>query len=69
MKFENRYIKSMVLMGVSEIILGVIFWATGFADWWFNYLHFFGYLGLGGILVAFWHYVLLRWDNRKSRRK
>jgi hypothetical protein len=67
MKYEKRIIKASLLAGLSELVLGVIFWVTGFAEWWYNHLHFFGYLGLGMILYASWHYYYYRKESKEDK--
>jgi len=62
MKSEERIIKASLLAGVSDILIGIIFYLTGFADWYFAKLHFFGILGLGMLWYAFWHNYLYKKD-------
>lgn len=49
------------MTGVSELIVGFIFVATGWHEWYWNTFKFFGVLGIGMILYAYWHqYFLIR---------
>jgi len=66
MRYEGRIVKASLFAGISELLLGYIFYLNGVGDWWFNNFHFFGYLGIGFILYAFWHQYFINWDNRKK---
>lgn len=54
MKVEQRQIKASMYAGITDIIFGLIMYATGAADWYFEHFHFFGILGIGMIFYSVW---------------
>ena len=63
---ERRNVLATLYMGVTEIIVGVVMVLTGAADWYFETFHFFGVLGMGGILYAYWYCFFYRQDTGET---
>ena len=59
MKAEIRTINAMAMTGVTDLIIGLIMFATGWHEWYFNHFHFFGIMGFSSLAYAFWHYYFL----------
>ncbi len=58
MKQELRVIKSSFYAGITDMIIGLIMFMTGWHQWYYDHFHFFGILGIGMICYAIWHYYL-----------
>jgi len=58
MKAEERTIKASILAGITDMLIGLIMFLTGWHEWYYNHFHFFGILGIGMIAYGFWHKVL-----------
>jgi len=65
MKPEERNIKASVMAGVSDILIGLIMYLTGAADWYFQRFHFFGIMGIGLLLYSYWYIYFYRKDTGK----
>ena len=66
MKSEERVIKASLMAGLSDVIVGILFHFTGIHDWYFTNFKFFGVLGIGMLLYAFWHAYFYYSDTRWS---
>ena len=60
MKSERRIIKSSIMTGLTEILIGILFALTGLHDWYFEHFKFFGVIGLGMLLYGLYHYYYWR---------
>jgi len=60
MNAEERTIKASILAGITDIIIGLIMFFTGFGDWYYSKFHVFGIIGLGMLAYGFWHLYFLR---------
>jgi len=60
MRHERRTIKVSLLTGLTDIIVGLILYFTGVADWYYSRFHVFGVLGMGFIIWAAWHYYFYK---------
>ena len=69
MKSEERIIHASILAGWTDIILGLIFYLTGFADWYYTRFHVFGVIGMGMLAYGFWHSVLYRRGMQSEKKK
>ena len=60
MMSEIRFIKASILTGATDIVMGIIFYLTGFADWYYAHFHVFGIFGLSMMIYGYWHLYFLR---------
>ena len=55
MKQEERIIKSSLWTGVTDILIGIIFYFFGFLDWYYTHFHAFGIFGISLVVYSYWH--------------
>lgn len=60
--FERRFVLAALLAGLSELLLGL----SPYGALLNGRLSMFGYLGVGMVLLSFWHFVLIKIDDRRS---
>jgi len=63
LKAEQRTYKASFYAGFTDILIGLVFYLTGFADWYYAHFHVFGVLGLGMILYSFYHWLLYKREH------
>lgn len=66
MKSERRIIKASLFAGITDILIGLVMFLTGWHEWYFNHFHVFGVLGLGMIAYAYWHNYFLIKETKKG---
>ena len=66
MKYEERIIKTSILAGFTDILIGLFMFFTGWHQWYFDHFHFFGVLGLGMLCYGFWHWFLYNKDTGRG---
>lgn len=60
-RFEDRFMGAMALGGITELLLAL----SPVGPLIGKHLQTFGYLGIGAMLIAGWHYVLARIARRQ----
>jgi hypothetical protein len=63
MNVEKRTIKASAMAGITDIIIGLLAYFTGFGDWYYTKFHMFGVIGFGMLAYAYWHLYFLRLDT------
>ena len=58
MKSEDRIIRASLFAGVTEIIVGIIMYATDLGHFWFERAGFFGVMGVCMVFYGCWHWYL-----------
>lgn len=66
MHSEQRIIKASILAGVTDIIVGLFMFITGWHQWYYDHFHVFGILGIGMLAYGIWHGVLYSRDTGRS---
>ena len=54
-KTETRIIKSSIMTGLTEMLIGLFMWSTGWHVWYYEHFHFFGIIGIGMFVYGAWH--------------
>ena len=66
MNAEKRNVQASLFAGVTEIVIGVVMALTGWGTWYFEHFHFFGILGVGFILYAYYYCLFYRRDTSEA---
>ena len=66
MRYEKRTIKVSLMTGLTDIVIGLILYLTGIADWYYERFHVFGVLGLGFVIWALWHSYYYKKETGKN---
>ena len=63
MRVEQRTYMASIYAGVTDILIGLFMYFTGWHQWYFDHFHFFGVLGIGMLAYGFWHRRFYRRDQ------
>lgn len=66
MNNEERIIKASACAGFTELLIGLIMALTGAHQWYFDHFHFFGVLGMGMLVYAYWHGYYFKKETGKD---
>lgn len=66
MNAEKRTIKASICAGLTDIIIGIIMFLTGWHEWYYQHFHVFGIIGLGMLAYGFWHNYFLIKETRSG---
>lgn len=64
MELEKRIIKASIATGITDLIIGLIAFQTGFGDWYYLRFHNFGIFGLSMITYGLYHFLFEKLDKR-----